>query len=372
MRSFQRRSTLDPVPGDVVAVLRRIDFAAGAEARFADQLPQLLGALRQQARIESITASNAIEGVVVDDERVPRLVSGLDQRFRNRSEAEFAGYSAALDYLYQGDAGDLSVGLVLHLHRLLFSFTDGRGGYFKTEDNVVVDRHQDGTITTRFVPVSAHETPFFVEELASRAGAALERDEHHPLIVSAAFILDFLCIHPFSDGNGRVARLLTTYLLHRAGYGVGRYVSLEQLVFETKDDYYTALEQSTYAWFDEGQHNIWPWTGYLLGRLDGAYERFTSRIAAGTSGGTKQDRIRDFVLLHAAPTFTIADIRRGVPGVGDSTIRIVLAELKKDGRIANDGTGRGATWRRIEERTAASVNHAGGEMVRRGPFGHQR
>jgi Fic family protein len=355
MRSFQHSSTLDPVPGEIVAALRRIDLAAGAEGRYVDQLPQLLGALREQARIESVTASNAIEGVVVEDDRVPRLVSGRDQRFRNRSEAEFAGYSAALDYLYQDETDDLGVGLVLHLHRLLFSFTDERGGYFKTEDNVVVDRHQDGTTTTRFVPVSARETPFFVDELATRTRTALEADEHHPLIVTAAFILDLLCIHPFPDGNGRVARLLTTYLLRRTGYGVGRYVSLEQLVYETRDAYYTTLQRSTRGWFDDGQHNVWPWTGYLVDRLDGAYERFTSRIAAGTSGGTKQDRIRDFVLLHASPNFTIADIRRGVPGVGDSTIRIVLAELKKAGRIASDGTGRGAAWRRIEARTAGRV-----------------
>jgi Fic family protein len=346
MRSFQRSSTLDPVPGDIVAMLRKIDLAAGAEAKYSDQLPQLLRALRQQARVESITASNAIEGVVVDDARVPRLVSGHAEPFRNRSEAEFAGYTAALDYLYLSDVGDLTLGLVLHLHRLLFSFTDGRGGYLKVDDNVVVDRHPDGSTTTRFVTVSAHDTPFFLEELVTRTSLALDRAEHHPLIVIAAFVLDLLSIHPFGDGNGRVARLTTTYLLRRAGYGVGAYVSIEQLIYETNDDYYAALGQSTQRWFDEGQHSVWPWTRYLLSRLDEAYQRLTARVAAGASGGTKQDRIRDFVLLHASPTFTIADIRRAVPGVGDSTIRIVLAELKSAGRIANDGTGRGATWHR--------------------------
>lgn len=346
MRSFQRPSTLDPVPGDIVATLRRIDLAAGAEARYLDQLPQLLGALRQQARIESITSSSAIEGVLVENARVARLVSGQPEPFRDRSEAEFAGYTAALDYLYGSDTGDFTVGLVLHLHRLLFSFTDGHGGYFKIDDNVVVDRQPDGTTTTRFVPVSAHDTPSFVDELVARTRDALARGEHHPLIVTAAFALDFLCIHPFADGNGRVARLVTTSLLRHGGYSVGRYVSLEQLIYETKDNYYRALGQSTQRWFDEGQHTVWPWTSYLLDRLQSAYERFATRVAAGSSGGTKQDRIRDFVLLHASATFSIADIRRAVPGVGDSTIRIVLAELKNAGRIANDGTGRAATWHR--------------------------
>ncbi|HUY63771.1 MAG TPA: Fic family protein [Acidimicrobiales bacterium] len=327
--------------------LRRSDRAAGAEGRYADQLPQLLDALREQARVESITASSAIEGVIVDDARVPKLVSGATGGFRNCSEAEFAGYSSALDYLNQNNPGDLSVGLVLHLHRLLFSFTEGRGGHFKTDDNLVVDRLPDGSRAVRFGPVGAAETPFFMEELVARSVAALQQGWLHPLIATAAFALDFLCIHPFADGNGRVARLATTYLMGRTGYGVGRYVSLEQLIYDTKDDYYGALGASTTGWFDDGHHDVWPWARYLLGRVGDAYGRFEERIAAGTSGGTKQDRVRDYVLLHAPATFTIAEIRRAVPGVSDNTIRIVLGELKEQGSITNDGSGRGAAWRRL-------------------------
>jgi Fic family protein len=297
MRSFQHPRTLDPVPGDVVAILRRIDRAAGAEGRYADQLPQLLNALREQSRVESIIASSAIEGVVVDDARVPRLVSGAPGGFRNRSEAEFAGYSSALDYLNQQDPGELSVGLVLYLHRLLFAFTEDRGGHFKTDDNLVVDRLPDGSRQIRFEPVSASDTPFFMEELVARSVAALGQEGLHPLIVTAAFALDFLCIHPFGDGNGRVARLATSYLLGRTGYGVGHYVSLEQLIYDTKDDYYGALGASTIGWFDDGHHDLWPWARYLLGRVGDAYGRFEERIAAGTSGRTKQDRVRDYPVV---------------------------------------------------------------------------
>jgi Fic family protein len=346
MRSFQRASTLDPVPGDVVGLLRAIDRAAGSEARHLDQLPQLLGALRDQARVESITASSAIEGVVVDDSRVPTLASGAARRFRNRSEAEFAGYAAALDYLNQEDTGALSVGLLLHLHRLLFGFTDGRGGHLKADDNLVVERASDGTRLVRFAPVSAAETPFFLSELVARTNAALAGGAHHPLLVVAACSLDLSCIHPFADGNGRVTRLATGFLLQHCGYGVGRYVSLEQLVFESKAGYYDALAASTTGWFDDGTHDLWPWARYLLGRLGDAYDRFEARTVAGVPGGTKQDRIRDFVLLHAPADFTIADIRRSVPGISDNTIRIVLAELKQLGRIESSGTGRGARWRR--------------------------
>ncbi len=346
MRSFQRDHTFDPVPGSVVLRLGNIDRAAGEEARYLDQLPHLLEALREQARIESVTASNAIEGVVVDQARVPKLVSGAEQRFRNRSEAEFAGYTAALDYIEQNDPGELSVGLVLHLHRLLFAHADGGGGRFKTEDNRVVDRHADGTSTVRFEPTSAGETPFFVEELIARTTAAFAAGMSHPLIIVSAFVLDFLCIHPFDDGNGRTARLMTTYLLEGHGYTVSRYVSLEQLIYDEKDDYDASLASSTTGWSADGAHDLWPWALYLLGRIEAAYERFGARIAAGTSGGSKQDRVRDFVLLHAPATFTIADIRRAIPGVSDNTIRLVLTELKKIGAIANDGVGRGAEWRR--------------------------
>jgi Fic family protein len=324
MRSFQRPDTLDPVPGATVAVLRSIDLAAGSEARFADQVPQLL----------------------VEDRRVDTLLSGEAQRFRDRNEAEFAGYRAALDYLNQTDPGDFSVGLILHLHRLLFSYTAGRGGHFKTDDNVVVDRHSDGTTGVRFEPVSAQETPFFVDELVARTSEGLASGDRHPLLVIAACVLDLSCIHPFADGNGRVARLVTTHLLHHAGYRVGRYVSIEQLIFETKDGYYAALGASTDRWFDDGHHALWPWADYLLDRIDLAYQRFSTRVAAGLNGDTKQGRIRDFVLMHAPPKFTIADIRRAVPGVSDQTIRLVLTELKLQHRITNDGTGRSAAWYR--------------------------
>jgi Fic family protein len=346
MRSFQDTTTLDPVPGVVVATLRAIDLAAGAEARYVDQLPQLLEALREQARIESITASSAIEGVTVAEGRVAGLVSANPSRFRDRSEAEFAGYTAALDYLHQAEPGPLNVGLILHLHRLLFSFCDGGGGHFKLDDNLVVDRHPDGSRTTRFAPVSAAETENYMRELVDRTNDALEERAIHPLLVTAAFGLDSLCIHPFGDGNGRVTRLITAHLMQQAGYGVGRYVSVEQLIFDSKDQYYATLAASTAGWFDDATHSVWPWAGYFLDRVREAYERFGDRVAAGTSGGTKQDRIRDFVLLHAPAQFSIGDIRRAVPGVSDNTIRLVLTELKAAGHVTVDGTGRGSMWSR--------------------------
>jgi Fic family protein len=350
MGSFDREHTLDPVPGALVGRISKIDRAAGAESQYRDQMPQLLETLRHVALVESVTASSALEGVVVDERRVSALVSDLPVRFRNRSEAEFAGYRLALDYLHQPDvihaeSGDISIGLILHVHRLLYSAVDGRGGHFKSEDNVVIDRTRDGETSIRFTPVSALETPYLVEELVVRVRAALAVRRDHPLIVIAAFALDLLCIHPFADGNGRVARLLTGHLLERAGYGVGRYVSVDQLIFETKEDYYASLKASTDGWFDDSRHTLWPWATYLISRLDEAYDRFESKVA-GRTVGTKQERIRDFVLLQAPTVFSIGDVRRAVPGVSDQTIRLVLTNLKKSGAIGNDGTGRSALWTR--------------------------
>ncbi|MFN0028003.1 MAG: Fic family protein [Acidimicrobiales bacterium] len=345
MRSL-RGNRLDLVPADVVAALGRIDRASGAEATYLDQLPQLLQTLRGHARVESVTASNAIEGVVVEPSRVPRLLDRTGTRLRNRSEEEFAGYRAALDYLHQDDPSGLSVGLVLHLHRLLFSFANGSGGSFKADDNLVVDRATDGSRRVRFTPISARETPFFVEELVLATREALDSGRQHPLIVVAAFALDLLCIHPFADGNGRVGRLATTHLLAQTGYTVGRYVSLEQLIYDTREGYYESLGASTDGWFDDGQHDVWPWVRYLLHRLDDAYDRFAARVAAGRASGSKQQRVRDYVLAQAPATFTIGDVRRAVPGVSDNTIRLVLTALRDEHRIYSDGTGRSAAWRR--------------------------
>ena len=347
MRSFQAVSTLDRIPSDIVALLGRIDRAAGAESRHADRVPMLLGALRDQARVESVTASSAIEGIIVESSRIPKLTSRSPGVPRNRSEAEFAGYTAALDYLYQGSPGELSVGLVLHVHRLLFSLGAAAGGHFKANDNVVVDVLADGSREIRFQPVSAAQTASYVDELIVRTNAALADATMHPVVVIAAFALDLLCIHPFEDGNGRVTRLLTTYLLGLSGYGVGRFVSLEQLILMTKDEYYRDLRASTARWFDDGQHDPWPWIRYLLDRIAEAYSRLDDRIAASSSFGSKQDRVRDFVLLHADSFFTMSDIREALPGISDQTIRLVLTELKATGSIVVDGVGRSATWQRV-------------------------
>jgi Fic family protein len=165
------------------------------------------------------------------------------------------------------------------------------------------------------------------------------------VLLSGLFILDLLVIHPFEDGNGRVARLLTGALLNEHDYTVGRYVSLEQAIAESADTYYQALLNSTHGWH-EGTADPWPWLGYFARVIAGAYAVFADRAAAVRTPGTKQERVREHILRHAPATFRLADIRTAVPGVSDQTIRLVLEQLRKEGRVRADGTGRSATWTR--------------------------
>jgi Fic family protein len=346
MKSFvDIERTFSGQPARLGPLLQRVDVGRGREELFRDQLPELLRALADNARVASIRASNAIEGVEVDDERAERLAGGA--RFRNRNEREFAGYRDAVDELMAAEPEPITVPLILHYHRQIFQHVDGRGGNFKSDDNAIVS-YETGRRRVVFEPVSARETPFVTAELVDRYLAAQAGAAAHPLVLLSAFVLDLLAIHPVADGNGRVARLVTSRELLALGYGVARYVSIEQQIFETKHGYYAALYESQRDWH-EGEHTIWPWAEYLVGALADTYQRFEERVAAerGAKGANKQERVRAYVLHHAASRFTIADIRRALPGTSDQTIRLVLAECREAGAIRAEGTGRGAGWVRV-------------------------
>jgi Fic family protein len=194
--------------------------------------------------------------------------------------------------------------------------------------------------------VPAAGTPFAVDDLIKRYQEAAAAGEHHPVLLSGLFILDLLVIHPFDDGNGRVARLLTGAILGEHGYTVGRYVSLEQAIAESADAYYQALLDSTYSWH-ERTADPWPWLAYFTLMIAGAYAVFADRAAAARTPGTKQERVREHILCHAPGTFRLADVRTAVPGISDQTIRLVLEQLRGEGKVRADGTGRSATWTRI-------------------------
>ncbi|MEU6997173.1 Fic family protein [Nonomuraea sp. NPDC046570] len=348
MRSFvDLDAVVGRVPASVVVLLSQVDSGRGSEAMYRDQMPGLLCELAHLARVASITTSSAIEGVVVPDEgRARRIINGAVTSLRTRNEQELAGYRDALDYLFQQEWRPVNTGLLLHLHRLLFAHTAVPGGTFKRQDNLVVDRSPAGEITVRFRPVPAVETDFHVGELVQRYLHAMRGRCHHPVLLVGLFVLDLLVIHPFEDGNGRVARVLTNALLADAGYGVVTYVSMEGAIAASEANYYRALLESTHGWH-EGRFDPWPWLTYFVATLAGAYATFAERAAAGPATGNKQQRVRDFVLRLGPSTVTVSDIRAALSGVSDQTIRLVLSGLRDEGLIRADGTGRSAKWQRL-------------------------
>jgi len=347
MRSFVDLDTvLGRVPASIVTALSVTDVGRGSEALFRNQLPALLRQLADRARVASITASSAIEGVVVPDaRRAGRILDDRPTVLRTRSEQELAGYRDAQDYLFQQDWRPLNVGLLLHLHRLLFAHTPAPGGRFKSEDNLVVDRSPGGGTSVRFRPVPADQTEFFASELIDRYREAAKAGRHHQVLLVGLFALDLLVIHPFEDGNGRVTRALASALLADQGYTVSRYVSVEQIIADSADTYYRALLESTHRWHD-GAADPWPWLGYFVDVLAEAYRVFAQRAASDRTGGSKQDRVRDYVLRRAPDVFRFADVRAALPDVSDQTIRLVLDRLRREERVASIGTGRAAAWRR--------------------------
>lgn len=333
-------------PRALGAVLARIDTAKGHERLFADQLPELLRSLAEHARIASITASNAIEGVVVSTERAERIAQG-SRRYRNRNEREFAGYRDAIDSMMSTDTFEpLSIPFVLHLHRLIFVHTDGRGGHLKSDQNLIVS-YERGRRETLFTPPPPQETEYLLSELLARYENAKQDGHTHPLVLIGAMILDFLAIHPAADGNGRLARLLTTHELLAQGYGIARYVSIEQRIYDSKHAYYQSLYESQRGWHG-GEHTIWPWVSYLARILAAAYEDFEQRVASESRRPAgKQDRVRDYILNQAPATFQRRDVERALPGVSQATIRLILNELRDTVQIAAEGSGPGARWRRL-------------------------
>ncbi|MGI8511903.1 MAG: Fic family protein [Solirubrobacteraceae bacterium] len=333
-------------PRELGALLARIDTGRGQERRFEDQAPALLKRLSENARVASITASTAIEGVVIKKDRAERIVEG-SPRFRNRNEKEFAGYRDAVDALMHLETYEpLTVPFVLYLHRLLFRHAGGRGGHLKSDQNLIVS-YENGPRETVFTPPPPEETESLLTELLARYENAKQEARTHPLVLIGALVLDLLAIHPVADGNGRLARLVTTHELLAQGYGVARYVSMEQRIYDSKNTYYASLFESQLDWH-EGLHSIWPWTSYLARVLADAYDTFEQRVAsAGAVVGSKQDRVREYILRHAPAEFRRRDVERALPDVSSATVRLVLNELRDARRIKAEGSGPGARWKRL-------------------------
>ena len=236
-----------------------------------------------------------------------------------------------------------SVNVMLQLHTMLYRYHAGQGGRWKATQNEIVERDAEGKVSRiRFVPPSPVATPGMMEALAAEYRDAVA-NAREPLIVVPLAVLDFLCIHPFADGNGRMARLLTLLLLYHFDYAVGRYISLERIVEESKQTYYEALEASSRGWH-EGRHDVFPWMRYFWGVVLRAYREFQERVGTLREGrGAKSDLVEEAVRRRVGP-FAISDIEAECPGVTRDWIRIVLRRMRDAGRIVPQGRGRGAKW----------------------------
>jgi Fic family protein len=329
--------------GRQLATLRALGEYRGKQKLYAEQSPEVLQSLRQVAVVESTESSNRLEGVTVAAGRIKSLVL-KNAEPQNRSEQEVAGYRDALALIHESAREmPFSEGVVRQLHTMLYRYMPQAGGRWKATNNDIIERAPDGSTRVRFSPVPAHLTPMAMTELTASYAGAVDRHLADPLVLVPLAILDFLCIHPFADGNGRTARLLVLQLLYHFDYDVGRYISLERIVEASKEGYYEALEASSRNWHDAA-HDAHPWLDYFWGTLLRAYKEFEERVGTIERGrGAKGERVRAEALKRTLP-FSISDLEQACPGISRDTVRLVLREMKKQGLIAPTGKGRGARW----------------------------
>jgi len=330
-----------------VATLRAVGEYRGKQELYAKQRPETLEGLRTVAVIESTDSSNRLEGITAPAVRLKALVEHTTAP-RDRSEQEIAGYRDALELIHQsGREMPVTVNVIRQLHQTMYRFMPEEGGQWKIVDNEIVEKDAQGNIArVRFKALPTVATPQAMEDLIVGYKQAIVGG-NDPMVVIPLVVLDFLCIHPFHDGNGRVARLLTLLLLYHAGYEVGRYISLERLFEKSRESYYDTLEASSQGWH-KGEHDVMPWLEYFWGVLIRAYKEFEERIGELDGGrGSKSERVREAVGRKVLP-FKIVDLERDCPGVSRETIRLVLREMKAERLVRSEGRGRGARWINIE------------------------
>lgn len=299
------------------------------------------------ALIQSSASSNAIERITAAPGRVTELVQDKTAP-KDRSEEEIAGYRKVLETIHSSAVHiPLTSSVVLQFHRDIYAFSPVPGGHFKSAQNEVARFDQQGRkLAVIFEGVSPVETPMAMDELHGLYAEALRGGAHAPLLLAGSYVFDFLMIHPFNDGNGRMSRLLTLLLLYQCGHEVGRFISLEKLVEESKETYYESLEKSTAGW-DRGEHDIWPWLNYFLGIVIAAYTEFEARAGDLTSGrGSKTLRIKQYVRSNTTDVFTFDDVQKALPDISSDHIRGVLRKLRDEGIVESPGRGR-KEWRRI-------------------------
>ena len=332
---------------EIVQMVAGIHEHKGKQELFLEANIDELKTLLEVALIQSTGASNRIEGIFTSDKRLEELVSQKAEP-RNRSEQEIAGYREVLATIHESyEYINPRPNIILQLHRDLYSYSQGAtGGSYKNSDNVISETDAEGHQKARFIPVPAFQTGEAMDELCTRFLEAWEADRMDKLILIPMFILDFLCIHPFNDGNGRMSRLLTLLLFYKAGYIVGKYVSMEILIEKTKETYYEALQASSTGWH-EGENSYEPFVKYYLGIMLKAYNEFESRVEHLKHRRiSKPDRIKAMI-DNKVGKITKKEIMELCPDISKVTVERTLTDLVKSGYIAKVGAGPSTGYVRI-------------------------
>ncbi len=324
----------------VVGYLTTIHEYKGKQKLLADRHADVLVDLIEVAKIQSAESSNKIEGIYTSDERLKKIV--MDKTVpRSRNEREIAGYRDVLNTIHENyEHIPIKDTFILQLHRDLYKFENsGVGGAYKSVDNIIEKEDSSGNKSVRFTPVPAWETPESVKALCDSYNYSLNYSDADPLILIPMFILDFLCIHPFLDGNGRMSRLLTLLLLYKSDYIVGRYVSIEKLIETSKDSYYESLQESSIKWHDE-DNDYEPFVSYLLGVISAAYRDFFERTELLEGERiAKPNRVEEEI-RKTIGTITKAELMERVPGISQTTVQRTLTELVRQRKIRKIGNGR--------------------------------
>jgi len=311
---------------DILGYIGQIHEYKGRQQLYLKQKPVELDRLVELAKIQSTESSNAIEGIVTTNQRLKQLMTDRATP-RNRNEQEILGYRAVLEMVHENfEYMPITANVILQLHKKLYSFLpESFGGKFKTTANEIDELKSDGTVVVRFRPLEPYETPQAVDSLCNEYNRIISSGEVDPLVIIPTFIHDFLCIHPFNDGNGRMSRILTTLLLYKSGYVVGKYISLEKKIHDNKEEYYNALKLSSDGWHD-GKNDDTPFTKYILGIILSAYRDFEERLELVSDKKSACDMVKEAFNLKLGKV-TKSDIMELCPTLSRSAIEKSLREL---------------------------------------------
>ncbi len=330
---------------ELLGYIAAIYKEAGKQELYLKQRPEELEKLVEIAKIQSTEASNAIEGIVTTNTRIKQLVEEKTTP-RNRDEQEIAGYRDVLGIIHESfDAIPITQNYILQLHKILYSHMNNpAAGKTKIVQNYISATYPDGHVETLFTPLAPYETPKALDRLCEEYNRVIGNAELEPLIAIPVFIHDFLCIHPFNDGNGRMSRLLTTLLLYRSGFYVGKYISLEAKIAQHKDLYYDALYAAQQGWH-EGKDDPVPFIKYLLGTIIAAYRDFEDRFALVETKRSALETVR-LASMNKIGKFNKQDIRELCPSLSISSVEGALRKLVESGELKREGIGKSTFYYR--------------------------